>query len=87
MFTVDLLCVLQVHLVDQHFSKEFKPHLGHDYNVESVSGDSNEKDFFGRVVKDCDLVICTAQILENALINTEDDKHVELTGESFIQNQ
>ncbi|XP_046894879.1 probable ATP-dependent RNA helicase DHX58 [Hypomesus transpacificus] len=71
--------VNKVHLVDQHFSKEFKPHLGHDYNVESVSGDSNEKDFFGRVVKDCDLVICTAQILENALINTEDDKHVELT--------
>ncbi|XP_067089203.1 probable ATP-dependent RNA helicase DHX58 [Osmerus mordax] len=71
--------VNKVHLVDQHYSKEFNPHLGRDYKVESVSGDSDEKDFFGRVVKDSDLVICTAQILENALINTEDDKHVELT--------
>ena len=86
MFTIDLLCVFQLHLVDQHYRNEFNPRLGRDYKVVSVSGDSDEKDFFGRVVKDSDLVICTAQILENALINTEEDKHVELTGESFKIN-
>ncbi|XP_072549057.1 ATP-dependent RNA helicase DHX58 [Salminus brasiliensis] len=71
--------VNKVHLVDQHFEKEFLPHLGHTVKMVHISGDSPEKDFFGRVVRDSDLVICTAQILENGLINTEEDKHVELT--------
>ncbi|XP_066498199.1 probable ATP-dependent RNA helicase DHX58 [Hoplias malabaricus] len=71
--------VNKVHLVDQHYQKEFRPHLGHSAKIVRISGDSPEKDFFGRVVKDSDLVICTAQILENALTNTEEDKHVELT--------
>ncbi|KAI4905895.1 hypothetical protein NFI96_013270 [Prochilodus magdalenae] len=71
--------VNKVHLVDQHYQKEFRPHLGHAVKIAPISGDSKEKDFFGRVVRDSDLVICTAQILENALINTEEEKHVELT--------
>uniref|UniRef100_A0AAR2JU10 RNA helicase n=1 Tax=Pygocentrus nattereri TaxID=42514 RepID=A0AAR2JU10_PYGNA len=71
--------VNKVHLVDQHYQNEFRPHLGHTVNIVAISGDSQEKDFFGRVVRDSDLVICTAQILENAMINTEEDKHVELT--------
>lgn len=45
-----------------------------------VSGDSQEKDFFGIVVQDNDVIICTAQILYNALINKEEAKHVELSG-------
>ncbi|XP_026888819.1 probable ATP-dependent RNA helicase DHX58 [Electrophorus electricus] len=71
--------VNKVHLVDQHYQKEFCPHLGGTAKIVAISGDSKEKDFFGLVVRDSDLVICTAQILENALINTEEDKHVELT--------
>lgn len=66
--------------MDQHFQKEFRPYLGSFVKMVPISGDSNEKDFFGCVVKDSNLVICTAQILENALINTEESKHVELTG-------
>lgn len=73
--------VAQVHLVEQHYKNEFKPHLGRDYDLVSVSGDSEEKDFFGRVVQDADVVICTAQILHNAMIATEETKHVELSGE------
>ncbi|GLD49089.1 probable ATP-dependent RNA helicase DHX58 [Lates japonicus] len=74
-----VVLVNKVHLVDQHYTKEFKPHLGYDYKLVPVSGESEEKDFFGKVVQDSDLVICTAQILYNALINTEETKHVELS--------
>lgn len=72
----------QVHLVDQHHSKEFQPHLSPAYRVVPISGESEERDFFGQVLKDSDVVICTAQILYNAIFNTEDAKHVELSGKS-----
>nr|XP_020463090.1 probable ATP-dependent RNA helicase DHX58 [Monopterus albus]XP_020463091.1 probable ATP-dependent RNA helicase DHX58 [Monopterus albus] len=74
-----VVLVNKVHLVEQHYTKEFKPHLGHKYTLAPVSGESEEKDFFGNVVRDKDVVICTAQILYNALINTEETKHVELS--------
>uniref|UniRef100_UPI003AAF394D ATP-dependent RNA helicase DHX58 n=1 Tax=Centroberyx gerrardi TaxID=166262 RepID=UPI003AAF394D len=74
-----VVLVNKVHLVDQHYTKEFDPHLGCKYKLVPVSGECDEKDFFGNVVRDSDLVICTAQILENALINTEQNKHVELS--------
>ena len=76
-----MYCVLQVHLVDQHYTKEFEPPLGRDYNVVAVSGDSELKDVFGAVVQDSNLVICTAQILYNALTSSEEIKHVELSGQ------
>lgn len=41
-----------------------------------------EKDFFGKVAQDSDMIICTAQILYNAMTNTEETKHVELSGKS-----
>ncbi|XP_040918134.1 probable ATP-dependent RNA helicase DHX58 [Toxotes jaculatrix] len=74
-----VVLVNKVHLVDQHYNKEFRPHLGRDYTLVPVSGESEEKDFFGKVVQDSDVVICTAQILYNALTNTEETKHVELS--------
>lgn len=74
-----VVLVNKVHLVDQHYTKEFKPNLGRDYDLVAISGESEEKDFFGKVVQAKDVVICTAQILYNALINTEDTKHVELS--------
>lgn len=70
----------QVHLVDQHHSKEFQPHLSPDYRVAAISGGSDERDFFAQVLKDSDVVICTAQILYNAMISTEEAKYVELSG-------
>ncbi|TRY59831.1 hypothetical protein DNTS_035253 [Danionella cerebrum] len=79
-----VVLVNKVHLVDQHFAKEFKPFLGNKYRVTAISGDSSEKDFFGRIVKDTDVVICTAQILENALNNMDEDKHVELTDFTLV---
>lgn len=66
--------------MDQHFKNEFRPFLGNSVKMVAISGESSEKDFFGCVVRDTSLVICTAQILENALINKEETKHVELTG-------
>ncbi|KAK5855947.1 hypothetical protein PBY51_007576 [Eleginops maclovinus] len=74
-----VVLVNTVPLVDQHYKNEFKPHLGHDYTVLPVSGETAEKDFFGIVVQEKDVVICTAQILYNALINKEEGKHVELS--------
>lgn len=66
--------------MDQHYTKEFSPHLDQKYNVIPVTGDSEEKDFFGKVMLKSAVVICTAQILYNAMINTEEDRHVELSG-------
>ncbi|XP_041634574.1 probable ATP-dependent RNA helicase DHX58 [Cheilinus undulatus] len=74
-----MVLVNKVPLVDQHYSKEFKPHLGSSYTLVAVSGESEEKDFFGKVVQRSDVVICTAQILHNAMINMEETKHVELS--------
>ncbi|XP_054463401.1 probable ATP-dependent RNA helicase DHX58 [Anoplopoma fimbria] len=74
-----VVLVNKVHLVDQHYNNEFKPHLGHDYTLVAVSGESKEKDFFGPVVKKSDVVICTAQILYNSLTDMEDTKHVEFS--------
>lgn len=74
-----VVLVNKVHLVDQHYTKEFKPHLGSDYTLVPISGESEEKNFFGRVVQDSDVVICTAQILYNALMDAEETKHVELS--------
>ncbi|KAM9457128.1 ATP-dependent RNA helicase DHX58 [Clarias gariepinus] len=71
--------VNKVHLVDQHFKNEFRPFLGNSVKMVAISGESSEKDFFGYVVRDTSLVICTAQILENALINKEETKNVKLT--------
>ncbi|XP_061083256.1 probable ATP-dependent RNA helicase DHX58 [Conger conger] len=76
--------VNKVHLVDQHYSKEFGPFLGKTYSVKSISGDSAEKDFFAKVVLESDVIICTAQILENALRSSEEEKHVELTDFSLL---
>ncbi|XP_028675736.1 probable ATP-dependent RNA helicase DHX58 [Erpetoichthys calabaricus] len=71
--------VNKVHLVDQHYNKEFSPFLARNYRIAHISGDSEEKEFFAKVVQDSDIIICTAQILENALKNPDEMKHVELT--------
>ncbi|NXM80084.1 DHX58 helicase, partial [Oenanthe oenanthe] len=72
--------VNKVHLVDQHIEKEFHQ-LQDAFKVTSISGDTSHKTFFADLVKKSDVVICTAQILQNALVSTEEDMHVELTAD------
>ncbi|XP_068192802.1 ATP-dependent RNA helicase DHX58 [Antennarius striatus] len=79
-----MVLVNRVHLVDQHYTKEFKPHLGRDYSLVPVTGDSQVKDFFGIVVQESDVVICTAQIFYNALTYEEEAKHVELSDVTLL---
>ncbi|XP_069642408.1 ATP-dependent RNA helicase DHX58 isoform X1 [Haliaeetus albicilla] len=75
--------VNKVHLVDQHAKKEF--HVLQDaFKVTAISGDSHHKSFFACMVKQSDVVICTAQILQNALVSGEEDMHVELTDFSLL---
>ncbi|KAM3923637.1 ATP-dependent RNA helicase DHX58 [Leptodactylus fuscus] len=73
------MIVNKVHLVHQHYSKEFQPHLKDKFKIIPISGDSETKSFFANFVKDYDVVICTAQILHNALRSDSEEKHVELT--------
>uniref|UniRef100_A0A8C3LAZ5 RNA helicase n=1 Tax=Chrysolophus pictus TaxID=9089 RepID=A0A8C3LAZ5_CHRPC len=78
-----LLGAHQVHLVQQHLEKEF--HVLRDaFKVAAVSGDSSHKYFFGQLAKGSDVVICTAQILQNALLSEEEEAHVELTDFSLL---
>ncbi|XP_055008927.1 probable ATP-dependent RNA helicase DHX58 [Boleophthalmus pectinirostris] len=74
-----VVLVNMVHLVDQHYKNEFSKYLEPVYQVLPVTGDSEEKDFFGKVFRTADVVVCTAQILYNAMINEEEDRHVELS--------
>uniref|UniRef100_A0A672GIR8 RNA helicase n=1 Tax=Salarias fasciatus TaxID=181472 RepID=A0A672GIR8_SALFA len=74
-----VLLVNTVHLVNQHYAREFEPHLGRKYAILPVSGDTDEKDYFGIATRDKHVVICTAQILYNAMINQDDAKHAELS--------
>lgn len=75
-------CVLQIPLVAQHYSSEFLPYLRRSYKVERVSGDSQLKISFTETVKKNDVIICTAQILENYLdpSNEEEDEGINLSG-------
>lgn len=68
-----------MHLVEQHAKEEFHVLQG-AFRVMAISGDSSHKCFFSQVAKCSDVVICTAQILHNALLSREEDARVELTG-------
>ncbi|KAH0621429.1 hypothetical protein JD844_022731 [Phrynosoma platyrhinos] len=73
----------RVPLVEQHYWKEFHPYLKHSYNVIRLSGSSQLKISFPQVVRNNDVIICTAQILENALQNAEqgeEEEGVQLSG-------
>ncbi|XP_061735920.1 interferon-induced helicase C domain-containing protein 1 [Nerophis ophidion] len=62
-----VVLVNKVPLVEQHYASEFHPFLKHAYRVERVSGNSALKICFTEILKNNDVVICTAQILENYL--------------------
>ncbi|KAK2108890.1 Interferon-induced helicase C domain-containing protein 1 [Saguinus oedipus] len=73
-------------LVEQLFHKEFKPFLKKWYRVIGLSGDTQLKISFPEVVKSCDIIISTAQILENFLLNLKngEDAGVQLSDFSLI---
>ncbi|KAG6940043.1 interferon induced with helicase C domain 1, partial [Chelydra serpentina] len=82
-----IVLVNKVPLVEQHFRKEFNPFLKRWYRVTGLSGDSQLKISFPEVVRKNDVIISTAQILENSLLNatTEDDEEcVQLSDFSLI---
>lgn len=54
------------------------------FRVTAISGDNSHKVFFTSVVRQSDVVICTAQILQNALVSTEEDTRLELTDFSLL---
>ncbi|XP_049583805.1 interferon-induced helicase C domain-containing protein 1 isoform X2 [Syngnathus scovelli] len=78
--------VNMVPLVEQHYTNEFHPFLKHAYKVERVSGQSMHKISFTEIVKNNDVIICTAQILENYLEKTlkGEDEGIHLKDISLI---
>ncbi|XP_005897350.3 interferon-induced helicase C domain-containing protein 1 [Bos mutus] len=81
-----MVLVNKVPLVEQLFRKEFKPFLKKWYHVTRLSGDTQLKITFPEVVKSHDVIISTAQILENSLLNSEEgeDDGIELSDFSLI---
>lgn len=85
---INLLFFSQIPLVEQHYATEFSPYLKPTYKVERVSGDSLLKISFAKIVQRNDILICTAQILENYLerANSGEDEGVKLSGTIFYIN-
>ncbi|ELW47101.1 Interferon-induced helicase C domain-containing protein 1 [Tupaia chinensis] len=81
-----IVLVNKVPLVEQLFRKEFNPFLRKWYRVIRLSGDTQLKISFPEVVASCDVIISTAQILENSLLNSEsgEDAGVQLSDFSLI---
>ncbi|KAM4897618.1 interferon-induced helicase C domain-containing protein 1 isoform 2-T2 [Sylvia borin] len=81
-----IVLVNKVPLVEQHLQTEFSPFLKRWYQVIGLSGDSQLKISFPEVVRRNDVIICTAQILENSLLNAskEDEEGVHLSDFSLI---
>ncbi|XP_041057703.1 interferon-induced helicase C domain-containing protein 1 isoform X1 [Carcharodon carcharias] len=81
-----IVLVNKVPLVDQHFRKEFNPYLKDKYSVSKISGDTQLKISFPQVVRANDIIICTAQILENQLaeLNNSDADNLKISDFSLI---
>ncbi|XP_078084371.1 interferon-induced helicase C domain-containing protein 1 [Mustelus asterias] len=81
-----IVLVNKVPLVDQHFRKEFNPYLKDKYSVSKISGDTQLKISFPQVVRENDIIICTAQILENQLaeLNNGDVDNLKISDFSLI---
>ncbi|KAK2839744.1 hypothetical protein Q5P01_013484 [Channa striata] len=81
-----VVLVNKVPLVEQHYSTEFLRFLKPTYKVERVSGDSQLKISFTEIVKKNDVIVCTAQILENYLErdNSGEDEGVKLSDLTLI---
>lgn len=56
--------------------------LDNRWTMTTLSGDMGPRPGFGLMARSHDLLICTAELLQLALINPEEEEHVELTGEA-----
>lgn len=76
-----VVLVNKVPLVEQHYKAEFGRFLKHQYSVERVSGASQLKISFPQIIEKNDIIICTAQILENSLAKAKngDEDGIELS--------
>lgn len=81
-----VVLVNKIPLVEQHYTEEFLPFLKPTYKVERVSGDCKLKISFPEIVKKYDVIICTAQILENYLERADqgEDEGVNLSDLTLI---
>ncbi|NXI47394.1 IFIH1 protein, partial [Galbula dea] len=68
-----IVLVNKVPLVEQHLRKEFSPFLKRWYQVTGLSGDTQLKISFPEVVRRHDVIISTAQILENSLLKAAEE--------------
>uniref|UniRef100_A0A8C1EJH8 RNA helicase n=1 Tax=Cyprinus carpio carpio TaxID=630221 RepID=A0A8C1EJH8_CYPCA len=68
-----VVLVNKVPLVEQHYKAEFGRFLKHQYSVERVSGASQLKISFPQIIEQNDIIICTAQILENSLAKAKNE--------------
>nr|XP_056702561.1 ATP-dependent RNA helicase DHX58 [Euleptes europaea] len=78
-----IVLVNTVPLVDQHLNNEFS-FLKNRSQIAAISGESSQRLLFSEVVKTNDLIICTAQILQNALQSQEEEMHVDLPDFSLL---
>ncbi|XP_026530147.1 interferon-induced helicase C domain-containing protein 1-like [Notechis scutatus] len=76
-----IVLVNKVPLVEQHLENEFGPYLKHSYRTIGLSGASQLKFSFPELIRDYDVIICTAKILENALekVYEDDEERVQLS--------
>ncbi|KAG8138314.1 putative ATP-dependent RNA helicase DHX58 protein [Naja naja] len=81
-----VVLVNTIPLVDQHLKNEFS-FLQSQFQITSVYGDSIQKLFFSDMVKSHDLIICTAQILYNALNTQEEEMHCHHTHKGTVYNK
>ncbi|XP_075299456.1 ATP-dependent RNA helicase DHX58, partial [Opisthocomus hoazin] len=75
--------VNKVHLVEQHARGEFRALQG-DFRVTAIGGDSTHRGCFASAARQSQVVICTAQVLQNALASGDEDARVELTEFSLL---
>ncbi len=73
-------------LVEQHYKAEFGRFLKHQYSVERVSGASQLKISFPQIIEQNDIIVCTAQILENSLAKAKngDEDGIKLSRRSHF---
>ncbi|XP_055476546.1 ATP-dependent RNA helicase DHX58 [Psammomys obesus] len=78
-----VVLVNRVHLVNQH-AEEFRGMLDECWTMTTLSGDMGSRAGFGQIARRHDLLICTAELLQLALISSDEEEHVELTEFSLI---
>lgn len=61
--------------------------LDKHWTITTLSGDMGSRAGFGLMARSHDLLICTAELLHLALNSSEEDEHVELTGEGKTKKQ